>query len=59
MQIRTIKQSDITRCPFAILMPNHYRDDGTCKCSNAQHREMMIREWEYKREDFANIPLID
>lgn len=59
MKFRTIKQSDIARCPFVILMPSHWRDDGTCKCSNAQHREMMIREWGYDRDDFRNIPLVD
>lgn len=48
----TMRQSDLSRCPFFILMPEHYREDGTCKCDNPEHREMMIREWEYSEEDF-------
>lgn len=30
--VRVIKQSDIMRCPMFILVPDHYRDDGSCKC---------------------------
>lgn len=56
---RTLKQSAIANCPFYIFAPEHYRDDGTCKCSNAEHRKMMIREWEYSSHDFRNIPLVD
>jgi len=57
--IRTIRQSDIAACPFMILVPSHYRADGTCKCSNADHRNMMIAEWGYFPEDFTAIPVID
>jgi hypothetical protein len=57
--VRLIKQADIGKCPFFIFMPDHYREDGTCKCSNAEHRKMMIKEWGYKKSQFKNIPLID
>ncbi len=57
--VRTMKQSNIGKCPFYILAIDHYRDDGSCKCSNAGHRQMMLREWGYTKNDFANIPLID
>jgi hypothetical protein len=57
--IRMIKQSTFRNCPFFIMMPEHYREDGSCKCSNAEHRAMMIKEWEYKKRDFKNIPLVD
>jgi hypothetical protein len=53
----TMQQSDIRACKFVIFMPTHYRPDGSCKCDNAEHREMMIREWEYSPADFADIPL--
>ena len=56
---RTLKQSVIGNCPFFIFVPEHYHSDGTCKCSNAEHREMMIREWDYTARDFKNIPLVD
>jgi hypothetical protein len=55
--VREIKQSDLQKCRFCIFMPEHYRDDGSCKCDDAEHREFMIREWEYKRKDFKGIPL--
>ena len=57
--VRMIKQADIGKCPFVIFMPNHYRADGTCKCSNAEHRAMMIKKWGYRKSQFKNIPLID
>lgn len=37
----------------------HYREDGNCLCSNADHRSLMIEAWEYTEHDFAHIPLID
>lgn len=57
LNVRTLKQSDLMKCPFCIIMPDHYRADGTCKCDDARHRKMMIKEWEYTEADFANIPL--
>lgn len=55
--MRIMKHSDLRKCPFTILVPDHYRADGTCKCNDAEHRKMMIREWGYKPKDFADIPL--
>ena len=55
--VRVMKQADIGNCPFYIFMPSHYREDGTCKCNNAEHRAMMIKEWGYTKRDFKNIPL--
>lgn len=52
-----LKQSDILRCKFAILVPSHYRPDGTCLCDDAEHRAMMIAEWGYSEADFADVPL--
>ena len=57
MNIRYMKQSDMLRCKFCIIDPDHYRDDGTCKCDDAEHRKMMIREWGYKSRQFKDIPL--
>lgn len=44
--VRIIKQSDITRCPHVIMVPEHYRADGTCRCNDREHKEM--REWGYR-----------
>ena len=57
VHVRTMKRSDILACPFSILVPAHYRDDGSCKCDNADERRMMIRKWGYSKRDFAKIPL--
>jgi len=55
--VRMIKQSAIRACRFLILVSEHYRMDGTCKCDDAEHRAMMIRKWGYKRKDFDGLPL--
>lgn len=48
-EVRTIKQSDIARCPHVIIMAEHYREDGTCKCNDKN--ETVMREWGYKWKD--------
>jgi hypothetical protein len=57
--IHTIKQSDMRRCPFSIMVMEHYRADGSCKCDDAEHRKLMVREWGYKAKNFAGIPLAE
>lgn len=57
MSVTFLKRSDVLRCPFIILVPEHYREDGSCKCDDAEHREWMIRQWGYKRSAFKDIPL--
>lgn len=44
-KVRLIKQSDMRRCPHFIMMPSHYREDGTCRCDDPDHTEM--KEWGY------------
>jgi hypothetical protein len=53
---RSIKHSDLRKCKFAILVPEHYREDGSCRCDDPGHRAMMIAEWGYGAKDFADIP---
>jgi hypothetical protein len=53
----TVRQSDIQRCPHAVLVAEHYRSDGSCRCSDRAHRDMMIAEWFYSESDFEGIPL--
>ena len=43
---RTIKQSDLAKCPYCIWMAEHYREDGSCRCDDPDHSEM--REWGYR-----------
>ena len=56
---RSLKQLSIGNCPFFIFLPEHYREDESCKCSNAEHRAMMIKEWGYSKTDFKDIQLIE
>jgi hypothetical protein len=55
--VRNISREDIGKCKFFILSPDHYRDDGSCKCNDREHRAMMIRDWGYTEEHFEGIPL--
>ena len=43
-----------SRCKFFIMVGEHYREDGSCKCDDPTERAMMIREWEYTEEDFLD-----
>ena len=54
---REISHESIQACRFLILVAEHYREDGSCRCDDAQHRVMIIREWEYQQSDFDGIPL--
>lgn len=33
-RIFTIKRSDVSRCPKGSLLPQHYNDDGSCRCDS-------------------------
>jgi hypothetical protein len=57
-EVRTITHAAIKACPFYILVPSHYREDGRCKCDDPQERARMIAEWEYTEEDFREKGLI-
>lgn len=56
--MRKISHATIIRqCKFAILLASHWRADGTCKCDDSEHREMMCKPkskggWGYKPEMF-------
>lgn len=44
--IREIAQENIMKCPHVILTPEHYREDGSCRCDDPTHTEM--KKWGYK-----------
>jgi len=52
--VRHIDQKDIVACPYVIMVPEHYRPDGSCKCNDPEEQAMMIREWGYTKTDFGN-----
>jgi hypothetical protein len=47
--VRVIKQEDMMKCPHFIMVPEHYRQDGSCRCDDPDHLEMV--EWGYKWKD--------
>ena len=53
-EVRSVKRSDIFRCPFVIMAPEHYREDGQCECFDLEGRERMMREWEYTPQNFID-----
>ena len=59
VNVREIKQEDMLKCPFCIMLAEHYREDGSCRCNDPEHRKMMMKEWGYKKADFreAGIPM--
>lgn len=56
-----MKHSDIRKCPFAIIMPEHYRPDGSCKCDDPEHRaNVMLKPerqggWGYTAATFKRV----
>jgi hypothetical protein len=48
--VREIKQSDMLKCPFCIMVAEHYHEDGRCRCDDPTHSEM--KEWGYKWNGF-------
>lgn len=38
--IRQIDREDMLKCPHCIMLEEHYRDDGTCRCDDPTHIEM-------------------
>lgn len=54
-RIRFMKQSDMLKCPFVINMLEHYRPDGSCLCTDKEHRDtVMIPQWGYTEQDFID-----
>jgi hypothetical protein len=53
-----LTKEQIRRCPFALMLPQHYRADGTCKCNCARERQRMIEEWDYTLADFRRVGLV-
>lgn len=42
--VRYIRSSDIAACPHSILVAEHYREDGSCRCDDP---EAPMGEWGY------------
>jgi len=44
-KVIVMRQADMLKCPQCIMVPKHYRPDGSCRCDDPDHTEMA--EWEY------------
>jgi len=42
--VRFIKQSDIMKCPLCIMVPEHYKTDGTCLCFDKGEQDRIRAE---------------
>ncbi len=52
LKTRILPRSAIDKCPHLILMPEHYRFDGRCRCDDRAHVEM--KAWGYKWDQTKN-----
>lgn len=51
--VQVLNQADLLRCPHAILVAEHYRTDGTCKCNDP--KEKVMHEWGYRWDREAKV----
>ena len=58
MHVTVLNQSDLLKCPFVILMPEHYRRDGSCRCNDPEHTAMVWNHLRTSKRYAANhLPL--
>ena len=43
--VKVMDQNIFDNCPYVIFMPEHYREDGTCKCNDPN--ELIMKDWGY------------
>jgi hypothetical protein len=52
---RVIKQSDIAKCPRFMLVPEHYKANGTCLCKDPDEIARILAERQIRRVKYENI----
>jgi hypothetical protein len=52
-KIRELRVTDIQACPHVILVPEHYREDGSCRCNDPTMVSM--KNWGYKWNSETNM----
>ena len=50
--VRILSRQNILACPHVIIVASHYYIDGTCRCNDPTHKEMM--DWGYKWSNKKN-----
>ena len=55
--IRTVDQSTFARCPFVIMLLEHYDTETgkLCRCYDPVYRKQVMKAWGYKKRDFARV----
>jgi hypothetical protein len=53
MEFRQISTADIKKCPSFILLPSHYRDDGSCRHDEPICEEDGCTNLKYDEEIFC------
>ena len=53
--VRIIKQSDIRKCPSFIMVPEHYKADGTCLCFDPDEQARILAERQSRRVKYMNV----
>jgi len=59
VDIRKMPQSTFSNCPFFIMMPEHYREDGSCRCNDPEYRKKVMKGWGYTKRDFVRAEIIE
>lgn len=44
MTTRVVRSSDLQACPKRSLLPQHYRDDGTCRCNEREAAKLAVEK---------------
>jgi hypothetical protein len=51
VNVVNMKQSDIMKCPHLIMVPEHYRRDGSCRCDDPNHEVMATWGYVWRYDD--------
>lgn len=52
--VRHMDTDEMRKCPHIIIMPVHYRMDGTCRCNDPTHTEMRVWGYEWKDDRWVS-----
>jgi hypothetical protein len=52
-RVCTLSQAAMMKCPHCIMVPEHYRDDDTCKCNDPN--EVVMKKWGYRWNKKAKV----
>lgn len=49
-----LKQSDVHKCPHYIMHPDHYRDNGSCRCDDLSNKDMIFYGYVWDGKSWVN-----